>query len=239
MKINIGCCGYSESKRKYFEEFQLVEIQQTFYQLPRLELARKWRKEAPEDFEFTLKAWQLITHEPSSPTYRRLQEKIPEPAKARYGSFKPTREVLKAWERTEEIARALAARIIVFQCPSSFQPTIENKANLRRFFETIDREHYLFAWEPRGKWSPEEVKTLCSELDLIHCVDPFKNEATYGPIYYFRLHGRTGYKYRYTEEDFAELLKMCAGEKEVYCLFNNVYMLEDARRFKELCGPKT
>jgi len=55
----------------------VVEVQQTFYQIPRIATGKRWREEAPPDFEFTMKAWQLITHEPSSPTYRRLRTVIP------------------------------------------------------------------------------------------------------------------------------------------------------------------
>ena len=79
-KTKVGCCGFVVSQQEYFQLFNLIEIQNTFYQLPRLQTAEKWRATAPQGFEFTMKAWQLITHEPSSPTYRRLKSKI-DPAK--------------------------------------------------------------------------------------------------------------------------------------------------------------
>ncbi|NIN51751.1 MAG: DUF72 domain-containing protein, partial [Nitrososphaeria archaeon] len=69
--VKVGCCGFPGSRKGYFNDFNLVEIQQTFYKMPRLETAQRWRQEAPNEFEFTLKAWQLITHPPTSPTYRK------------------------------------------------------------------------------------------------------------------------------------------------------------------------
>jgi uncharacterized protein YecE (DUF72 family) len=87
--IRIGCCGWTESQAKYFQHFSAIEVQRTFYQPPRLQTLVKWRASAPLEFEFTLKAWQLITHEPSSPTYRRLKTPIPEKIKSRYGAFRP------------------------------------------------------------------------------------------------------------------------------------------------------
>jgi uncharacterized protein YecE (DUF72 family) len=60
-KIKVGCCGFAGGQRDYFERFELIEIQQTFYQPPRLPTAEKWRAAARKGFEFTLKAWQLIT----------------------------------------------------------------------------------------------------------------------------------------------------------------------------------
>jgi len=229
--VRVGCCGYTVSKQKYYSTFDIVEIQQTFYQLPRLETAEKWRAEAPESFEFTMKAWQLITHEPSSPTYRRLREPIPDGAKQRYGSFRPTDEVMRAWERTAEFAESLGATVIVFQCPARFGPNEEHLTNLRTFFRTIDRRGFRFAWEPRGDWPPELVAELCRELDLIHCVDPLKNDSVTEGTTYYRLHGRTGYRYMHTEEDF-ELIarKLHAGQLN-YVMFNNVQMFDDALRF--------
>jgi len=56
-KIKTRCCGFAVSQQKYFQIFPLVEIQQTFYQLPRLETVLKWREAAPAGFEFTIKAW--------------------------------------------------------------------------------------------------------------------------------------------------------------------------------------
>jgi uncharacterized protein YecE (DUF72 family) len=37
---------------------QVVEVQQTFYQPPRVATLEKWRLDAPANFEFTLEAWQ-------------------------------------------------------------------------------------------------------------------------------------------------------------------------------------
>jgi uncharacterized protein YecE (DUF72 family) len=233
MKLKVGCCGFAEAQKKYFEQFPLVEIQQTFYQPPKLETVERWRRNAPEDFVFTLKAWQLITHEPSSPTYRRLSREIPTAERNRYGSFRPTAEVFAAWEATREIAGILRAPVVVFQCPASFAPSPEHIENLRAFFCGVDRQGLKPAWEPRGDWPPETVRELCGELELLHCVDPFKGrEVTRVPVY-FRLHGISGYRYHYSDDDLRRIYEHCAG-RQGFVLFNNVSMLEDAVRFLQL-----
>lgn len=233
MKDKVGCCGFTISQQEYFNTFKVIEIQQTFYQLPRLTTAEKWRQSAPPDFEFTLKAWQLITHEAYSPTYKRLNEKI-DPVKLRkYGSFKPTEEVKTAWERTAAFAQMLQAKIVVFQCPPSFGPTSKNIANLRYFFEQVNRHGLQFAWEPRGNWPAETVLRLCAELQLIHCVDPFKNQPLYGDFQYFRLHGMNGYNYQYSDAEL-EQVRNWAQKKFTYVMFNNTMMKEDALRYIHL-----
>jgi uncharacterized protein YecE (DUF72 family) len=229
-QIKVGCCGFAGAQKKYFELFGVVEIQQTFYQLPEIKTAEKWRTAAPPGFEFTMKAWQLITHVPCSPTYRRLREPI-EPSKAdRYGSFRPTKEVFEAWKRTASFARTLGATIIVFQCPASFRSLEENVKNMETFFTGIDRAGFTFTWEPRGAWPDDLIVRLCEELDLIHCVDPFKNEALLGDVDYFRLHGIGDYQYTYTDDELGEVEKKL-GKKPAYVMFNNSTMKGDALRF--------
>ncbi|MEM4335572.1 MAG: DUF72 domain-containing protein [Candidatus Anstonellales archaeon] len=234
-KIIVGCCGFALNKKEYFKRFEAVEVQNTFYTIPaKMDVFKKWREEAPENFIFTLKAWQLITHDPSSPTYRKLGMKIPEEKHKNYGFFKNTPEVFMAWKRTEEVANVLDARVVVFQSPASFKPNQENIENMRRFFRKIKRKNFLCAWEPRGEWQEKSVKGLCDECGIIHCVDPFKQRTVSRGINYFRLHGKPGYnlRYRYTLEDFDALVRFC-DKKENYVFFNVLSMAEDAAGFKK------
>ena len=87
-------------------------------------------------------------------------------------SFRSSRIVKEAWDVTSECARALRARMVLFQCPASFLPTKANIENMRKFFRKLKRDGLSFCWEPRGEWPREVVKDLCDELDLWHVVDP-------------------------------------------------------------------
>jgi uncharacterized protein YecE (DUF72 family) len=234
MNVKVGCCGFPMNRQKYFGVFPLVEIQQTFYQPPRPATGTRWRAAAPPDFEFTLKAWQLITHEPSSPTYRRLRHPVPSGAKDRYGSFRPTDEVRAAWEATAEVAGALGARIVVFQCPPRFTPTEQHVAWMRQFFVGMARGDLVLGWEPRGEWPPDLVAGLCADLDLVHVVDPLAESHLSKGLRYFRLHGVTGYRYLHTEGDLGAIAERLAPDAPNYVLFNNLFMGEDAKRFQAL-----
>jgi uncharacterized protein YecE (DUF72 family) len=227
--------------------FPTIELQTTFYQPPAIPVARRWRSLAPAGFHFCMKAWQLITHSPSSPTYRRLRSPISAQESDLYGSFRRTEQVRLAWERTREIANILDARVILFQCPKSLLPTRENLRNLSSFFHDIDRDGRTLAWEPRGDdWDAELVRNLCAEHNLLHCVDPLQCDSVYVDALYWRLHGKAGYHYRYTEEDLAELAARLRDSGHLagpnYIMFNNIYSREDASRFlqtwKARCGPQ-
>ncbi|MBS7655906.1 DUF72 domain-containing protein [Candidatus Bathyarchaeota archaeon] len=245
MIIKIGCCGFPISMKKYFMKFKLVEIQKTFYEPPKTETLIKWRENAPEKFEFSVKAWQVLTHTYSSPTWRKM--KVTLKNKENYGFLKPTEENFKAWEKTLEACKALKAKICVIQTPPSFNCIQENIQNMESFLNSIKRDEIKIAWEPRGNWINHlsEVKRLCEKLDLTHIVDPLKREpVVVKEVQYFRLHGlhpkkEVNYKYQYSIEDLRKLyykieILRKSKVKEVYVLFNNLTMNIDAEKFLEI-----
>jgi uncharacterized protein YecE (DUF72 family) len=230
---------------EYPRHFPLVEVQQSFYEPPNERVARRWRETMPADFEFTLKAWQLITHEAASPTYRRLKRALSAKERAECGRFRDTAIVREAFARTLEIAQTLRASTVLFQCPASFRPEPANVDNLRRFFSGIAKPtcppHMRLAWEPRGRaWTEraELALALCEELGLVYVVDPFVDSirlTSAGPAY-LRLHGTTGVRHVYTDDELKHLASITPAGAHV--LFNNLARVNDAQRFRALL-PKS
>jgi uncharacterized protein YecE (DUF72 family) len=238
-QVVVGCCGWTEAQARYVRTFEALELQTTFYHPPSDLVARRWKSQAPPEFRFCMKAWQLVTHTPSSPTYRRLKSRVSPSEMNLYGNFRPTEQVALAWQRTREIADIVDARVIVFQCPASFLPTRENIRNLETFFQGIEPRDRVFAWEPRGAdWDDQLVLRLCAENQLVHCVDPFVRDSVCGGSLYWRLHGKGGYRYRYTETDLAEMSGQLKAYSHLtgpnYVMFNNVSSREDALHFLAL-----
>lgn len=228
-EIRVGTCGWPMRQADYYETFGVIEIQQTFYQPPQVATAQRWRAEAPAGFEFMVKAFQAITHPPNSPTYRR--SRLAKEEKMKCGRFRDTKPVRDGWAATRRIAEALGASWVIFQCPASFRPIETHLNNLRRFFRWVDRGDLRFGFEPRGPaWTDELVRELCGELELIHVVDPFERQPVRGTPRYFRLHGGSDYRHRYSDEELDRLHEMCTA-KLTYCMFNNMHMAEDAKRF--------
>ena len=220
--IKVGCCGFPTSMKRYFENYSLVELNSTFYEYPRLETVGGWREKAPENFEFTVKAHQDISHK----------------AKMRVDE-----NSLKAFETMKQICKTLKAKILLFQTPGSFRP--DKLGEAEKFFANINREDLTLVWETRGpEWEkPEVVEKLSqvlSRLNVVHVTDPFRVLPVYtGQIAYFRLHGlgKEVYYYQYTDEELRRLGEIAknfeAEGKMVYVLFNNLSMFEDGLRFMQ------
>ena len=225
--IKVGCCGYPTSMKKYQEIFCLVELNTTFYRYPKMATVLRWRNKAPENFEFTVKTHQDISH--------KFNFRI-EPS-------------LKAFEQMKEICEALKTRILLIQTPGSFRP--DKLKDAHEFFDKIAREGLVVVWETRGpSWDEpatrEKLTKMLQELDVPHVTDPFKATPTYtSDIVYFRLHGlgERMYYYQYADEELRELYEFVkpleAKGKEVYVLFNNLSMFGDALRFMRYLENKS
>jgi uncharacterized protein YecE (DUF72 family) len=243
VKLLIGCCGIPDGLAKYSREFEVVELNSTFYKLPRSETTSKWRETVPKDFVFAVKCHQAVTHAVTSPTWKRSGIKDYAKLEGRVGFLKPTIEVFDFWRQTLEICRTLKSPVCLIQLPASFKETEENKRNLQEFFSKIDRADMTIALELRG-WSKEGFRDVCERYNLTSCVDSFKEEPVWlseKKIAYLRLHGsyeknRINYRHRYSVKELGELknkIDMIDAE-EIYCLFNNLWMRDNALEFKRM-----
>ncbi len=245
MRFKIGCCGWGFFSAKeffgvdwrerfktrlqgYAELFNLVEVNSTFYKSPLERTALKWHEEATsinKDFEFTVKVNKVITH---------------------IDRFK-TRESIKAFEKTLVIARTLKAKVLLLQTPKSFNPTQENIKNINRFFKAVKSllKNETLVWEPRGDFldSKELIKIL-KKHSIEHCVDPLRTKPVFSnKILYFRLHGfgkNMMYNYRFNKKELLMIKNKINdfirefNPKQVYVLFNNYYMYDNALEFKRI-----
>jgi len=236
--IKVGNCGWSylnakqyfgdEWKDKFLSKlqayaklFSLVEINSTFYRIPKITTAQRWRKEVDmvnPDFEFTIKCNQITTH------------------KDKFSSSTS----IWAFNQMKQIARALRTRILLLQSPASFKPTKDNLDKVKKFFKKVKREDFVLVWEVRWQkdWTPEIVKELFSELEINQCVDPFRQDCFFSKdVIYYRLHGLgkpSMYNYQFSDEELRQLSEKVKGKKDYYILFNNTTCYEDALKFNKI-----
>ena len=229
---------------RYAMHFPVVEVQQTFYEPPADAVMARWYKAMPEGFEFTLKAWQLITHESKSPTYRRLKRPLSVSERSSCGAFRDSEIVREALARTLACAKILGAEKVLFQSPASFRPDEQNIARLRHFFAGLANPerpaNVRYFWEPRGPaWTERAplAAELCEELELGHVVDPFVDAVLPGrAVTYLRLHGISGARHVYSDAELQALVRMTPPN--AYVLFNNIPRVSDAQRFLTLLASE-
>jgi len=235
MEIIVGCCGTSGlSIASYSAQFRALELQSTFYRLPRESTARRWREQAP-NLIFTLKAFQGITHPADSPTWRRSGKALNGVEKSEVGLFALSKYTKAWWDETERIATILRADIVVLQLPPKFDYTEKNLSKMQRFFQSISLSATPAVEFRHASWysKVKEVARLVEKWGGIVVTDPLKIAVPEQRMQYHRLHGMDGmvnYGHKYSDRELRLLKDRLKGET-VFVFFNNVNMREDAKRF--------
>lgn len=181
----------------YSSRFGAVEINMTFRRQPPETTMPKWREAVNEEFRFTLKANQLITH------WRRLVD-----VSADVSEF-------------VKFARTLGERLgpVLFQVP----PTLQFDAGVLDTFCAELPPGGLYAFEPRHEsFAGSDVDDVLRRHGVARCLnDALFDPQTYrvtAPVAYFRFH-----RERYETSDIAErasiVRAMADGGADVYAFF--------------------
>jgi uncharacterized protein YecE (DUF72 family) len=204
MNLYVGTSGYSYPKwkgrfypkdiasqqmlRYYASQFRAVEINSSFYRMPEPATLKGWAADVPEEFKFTLKAPQQITH--------RLRLKNAED---------PVR-------RFVDVAGALGQRLgpLLFQMP----PNMKKDAACLRDSLALLPSQLRAAFEFRhSSWFDDEVLDLLRDHSVALCIAeedndlqvPFVATAKWG---YLRLR-----RAEYRDSELKERIKRMRSQK--------------------------
>jgi len=238
-EIRIGTSGwhynhwvgrfYPEGLRKeqwlefYARHFDTVEINNTFYHLPKPQTMVNWHDKVPAHFLFAVKASRYITH------IRKLHN--------------TAEEVQRFFELANLLGRRLGP--VLYQLPPSLHK------NLNRLDEFIlslpKRNHAVFEFRDRS-WYDEDTFDLLRRRGVALCVHDLGDKAppriVTNEIAYVRFHGTSGpYAGNYPDDmlhDWAAWLRSVAGNvRAIYAYFNNDisgHALNNARTLKQMMG---
>ncbi|OAG27392.1 DUF72 domain-containing protein [Thermodesulfatator autotrophicus] len=250
-KIYVGTCGQVVSWKKFFELYSALEINATFYKFPSDRQISNWHKHIATGKEkgafVSFKAHQLFTHPVSSPTWKRSEFGPEERKKIKdqVGCLKLNDFTINYLEKTRELAQNILADFVLFQLPAT---CAAQKENFIIFFKEVSN----FLACSKGieiRWEDLDLlDKLYGALGVVPVFDPFlwpglrEYFFPYIDFLYLRLHGqkdergRLIYNYRYQDEELNQLKSWLfeAKASKIVVLFNNVYMKEDALRFKEM-----
>lgn len=150
----------------YGTRFRTVEINNTFYRMPKAEVLQRWAAAVPDDFRFAIKASRRITHD----------NKLVGTAD----------NVSYLYRQLEHLGDKLGC--VLFQCPPYLRKNVEL---LRGFFDTLPADHRAVIELRHRGWFDDEVYALLSERGVGLCISDEDNpepvmRAT-APFGYLRL----------------------------------------------------
>ena len=204
MKVYIGTSGYAykewkgrfypekispnEMLRFYSGRLKTVEINNTFYRMPKESVLISWAEQVPADFVFALKAPQVITH------------------------LKRLRNVSEETEYLFRTLSVLGRRLgpVLFQFPKSFR---KDRPALEDFLALIP-DDTISAFEFRNpSWLDDEILDLLRKWGASLCIADADESPTHeiiptAPWGYLRLR-----RSDYTDADLSQWMERILSQK--------------------------
>ena len=221
-ELNIGCSGFSYHhwrgqfypedlpQREWFSHycsiFSTVELNVTFYRLPKAESFTRWYEESGPDFSFVLKGSRYITH------LKRLLD-IEEPLDRFFAPAQRLKEKL---------------RVVLWQFPPDFKCAPDR---LESFLALLENYGVRSTLEFRDQsWLCDEVVALCKARNASLCMADRPNFIDAPPLtadfVYLRRHGAEGnyigeYSGAQLEHDAGRIKTYLSKKRDVFIYFNN------------------
>jgi len=237
--IHVGCSGwvykhwrgilYPEGLpqrlwfQRYAEEFETVEINASFYRVPKPETFDGWRIKASDRFHYAVKVNRFITH------------------------LKKLIGVEEALADFVALARRLGPALgpLLYQLPPSVKLDL---ARLESFLKLVPKDlGNVFEFRNQS-WYVPETYALLDRYGASFCVHDMRGSATeriaVGPAAYVRFHGGEGkYWGRYSDDALQRwadwLIEQSRSGRSAWCYFNNDihgHAIHDARTLNSMVG---
>jgi uncharacterized protein YecE (DUF72 family) len=234
--LRIGCSGWNYAHWRngvfypprcasrnwlefYARHFDTVEINTTFYRLPRESAVARWVVETPPGFVFSVKVSRFVTH------IKRLLD---------VGEHLPL-----LYDRIGPLLRSDKMGPLLWQLPPTFALDLDRLAGALE--HTHDGRRHAFEFR-HPSWFREETYALLREhgAALVIAdrpeVNQFQTHELTAGFTFVRFHsgtrGRNG-NYSHAElDEWAERLERWAGDVDVFAYFNNDwegFAIENAR----------
>ena len=160
MELFVGTSGYNYKEWKgpfypekqsdkemldfYGTQFRSVEINNSFYRVPKPEVVLSWAEKVPDSFRFVMKATRRITHQ------------------------KRLKNVAEETEYFVEIARYLGVRLgaVLFQLPPNLKKEIER---LQTFVDLLPQDLPVAMEFRHETWFDDEVKDCLGTRNVALC----------------------------------------------------------------------
>jgi uncharacterized protein YecE (DUF72 family) len=217
-------CAPQEWLEYYARHFDTVEVNATFYRLPRREVVANWVRASPPGFLFSVKASRYLTH------IRRLLD---------MGSG-----MRRFYERIEPLVRSPKLGPVLWQLPGNFRRDDERLAHA---LGALPPGRHCFEFRHES-WFVREVYALLRAHGVAlvigdHPQRPFQTHELTTDWTFIRFHsGSRGLRGNYSESELEEWAERIEGWRRrvgVFAYFNNDwegFAVKNGLRLKELLG---
>ena len=190
----------------YAESFGTVEVNSTFYNLPKRQTVKTWSQQVPDDFIFVVKASRYITH------MKKLKN--------------PEQPLNRLYRIIEVFGDQLGP--VLFQFPPNWQVNLQR---LDQFLKTLSQDfQYTFEFRDES-WHCDAVYERLQAHNAAFCFFDYQKKQTprrhTADFAYMRMHGphQQAYKGSYASSALDQNAQNCRNSRKsgraVFCYFDN------------------
>ena len=206
----VACSGFPVPVSRYWREFHSVEISDTEIAMPGSGTVRRWVREAPEGFAFTMIAPQQIAA----------------------SGFRRTKENKALCESLLGLAKTLDAKAVVFAADESFKHGKAARTAVRSFLGFLPDEMPPAVLDLPA-WKPTDIAATLGDRPGAAAYDPLlQDPPPPADLTYMRLPGPAGHRSRYDEASIQRIADHCAQIESslAFCVFQNIDMQTNANQ---------
>ncbi|MCA9582831.1 MAG: DUF72 domain-containing protein [Myxococcales bacterium] len=212
--IFVGCSGFPVPASRYWDELSGIEITETELGVPGDGTLRRWARESPKRFAFSMVA----------------------PKEVADSGFEPSAENIALILAVAEIAPKIRAKAIVFQAPEGFKPTPTHRKKVKAFLKALPKDFPTAIVLDFPEWKPAQILAAAEPRNVVAAYDPLTDDAPKGDFAYVRLPGPAGRRSRYDDEALAKIASHFQSVKsgDVLCVFRNQDMFVNAKAIQQV-----
>lgn len=194
------------------ERFDTVEVNTSFYRIPKRETIEAWQESTLARFKFALKLWRGITH------YKKL-----------VGAVEFSRRFLDV---VNALAPARRAPLLIQLPPNQHKDVEKLRAYLEEFSSLLDTPWKVAVEFRHDSWLDNEVYRMLDKQNVALCLHDMQGKAAVDEpndtkFLYIRRHGTASGRYagsyseQQLEKEAEQIHRWVRQRKSVYIYYNN------------------
>lgn len=206
----VACSGFPIAVSRYLNEFMAVEISDTEIGIPGMGTIRRWQRESPDGFVFTVLA----------------------PAEIGASGFAPGGATDRALKSILSFCKKLNALALVFRVPDDVPCNRASVAAAKKLLSNLPKAAPQAILDAPG-WRTAQVAKICAASGAVPAREALglAEAPRGGKLAYLTMPGPAGHRSRYDETTIDQLADICrrSNAETTVCVFRNIDMEANAK----------
>ena len=212
-RYHVGAKHLQSTIAAYAKRFDLLEVRADVPEKDAtptsLASLRRWRKQVPPHFEFSVIAGREV------------------------GNLRPGEALDRGVDELKKVVTALEARVIVIPTPTEVTPAVVWRDRMRKLLDRLPLDVTTAVWEPHGVWEQEDAAAAAAKWGIVLAVDAARDPVPPGQIAYVRLRA-LGETRSFGPAALGRVVRAIGARRDAYVILETDKALAECRTLRRL-----